>query len=177
MRQWKQQILMDETRDQSRRLDDRRRFNRVLRGGDDHNGFSSSCFGPIFWHTWHILSRNYLPKKKHDYILWLKGFMATLPCKPCRVNLPARLQEVGYNIDDHASNAVYDSRQQYTEFVYNVHNAVNEAINKPKPYPSLNDVIRYYEQFRAKTCSQKEEVGCRNQPRIEGTTIQTRTNS
>ena len=93
----------------------------------------------------------------------MKGLLGTLPCKACRDNLPKRLEEVGYTVDDHARNDCYKSRDAYTRFVFRVHDSVNKALNKPpSDFPvDYRARVEYYEQFRAQTCSAIEEVACR----------------
>lgn len=165
MRAWRRRIQVEEARRGQRLTNERRRFNARLRGGggdNNSNGFTTSCWGPALWHYWHIISRNYILDRKQGYIEFLKGLLGTLPCKACRDNLPQRLLDVGYNIDEHSKNDCYTSRGTYTRFVFAVHDAVNTALGKPKTFTSnYKERVAYYDQFRAKTCSAIEEVACR----------------
>ena len=156
MKQWKAQLKGGRPRD----VNARRQFNRVKRGMENANGFMTRCWGPPLWFSWHIMSLNYKPERKDQYIEFLRGLMGTLPCKSCRDNLPKNLREVGYDVDDHAANRVYESRAKYAKFVFDVHNAVNSMLGKE--LAEFGPTMDYYEQFRAATCDDMEREGCRS---------------
>ena len=162
MRKWKQAIL-DSERLQGgiRDIAQRRKFNDVLKGGEDNpNGFMTRCWGPPLWFSWHIMSLNYHTDRKSAYIDMLKGFMGTLPCKSCRDNLPKNLRTIGYDLSDHESNDVYNSRAAYVRFVFDLHNAVNAILGKEQV--EFDAVMPYYETFRAASCKDMEKEGCKS---------------
>lgn len=159
MRKWKEAILRSELQG-GRDLIKRRKFNLALKGGDNPNGFMTRCWGPPLWFSWHIMSLNYHTGRKKEYIDFLKGLMGTLPCKSCRVNFPRNLMTVGYDVEHHARNSVYDSRKTYVRFVFDVHNAVNKMLGKPEA--DFKTVMEFYETFRASSCSNMEKEGCKS---------------
>ena len=160
MRKWKEAILRAELQGGRRNIDERRRFNLALKNKDNPNGFMTKCWGPPLWFSWHIMSLNYHTDRKTEYIDLLKGLMGTLPCKSCRDNLPKNLRAIGYNIEDHASNNVYDSRAQYARFVFDLHNAVNAMLGKDQA--DFVQSMAYYETFRAASCKDMEKEGCKS---------------
>jgi hypothetical protein len=160
MQRWKQAILKSEQVNGNKDVAQRRHFNDVLNGGDNPNGFMTKCWGPPLWFSWHIMSLNYHVDRKSEYIDMLKGFMGTLPCKSCRDNLPRNLKVIGYDVEDHEANDVYESRMKYTYFVFELHNAVNEMLGKEKV--EFYQAMAYYEGFRATSCKDIEKEGCKS---------------
>ena len=167
MKAWKRNILTFEGGSNTRMLQERRAFNKKLKAGHTNGwrqnkmGFMTKCWGPSLWHTWHIMALNYDPARKTQYQLFLKGLKGTLPCGSCRDNLSKNLQQLGYG--DH----VYESRETYARFVFDLHNAVTEMLNKEAVQTDFEATMKHYEKFRAKSCSQMEKDGCKSSMSID----------
>ena len=129
------------------------------------DGMQSAIFGPAFWLTIHITSFNYPvnPSKqnKKDYYNWLMTIGNILPCKFCRDNFPKNLKAAKF------SWKVMDSRDTFSRFCYDLHDAVNCMLNKSSP--PFEEIRDRYESFRARCLSEKEkqkmlavqnELGC-----------------
>ena len=166
MKAWKRNILAFEGGSKSRMVQERRAFNKKLKAGrtkgwrQNKMGFMTKCWGPSLWHTWHIMALNYDPTRKAQYQLFLEGMKGTLPCGSCRDNLEKNLQQVGYG------SHVYESRETYAKFVFDLHNAINQMLNKPIQ-TDFEATMQHYEKFRAKSCSQMEKDGCKSSMSID----------
>ena len=166
MKAWKRNILAFEGGSKTRMVQERRAFNEKLRAERANGwrknkmGFMTKCWGTSLWHTWHIMALNYDPNRKAQYQLFLEGIKGTLPCGSCRDNLEKNLQQVGYG------NHVYESRETYARFVFDLHNAINKMLNKPIR-TNFEGTMEHYERFRAKSCSQMEKDGCKSSMSID----------
>jgi hypothetical protein len=120
---------------------------------ESSNGMQSSIFGPLIWHTLHIISFNYPHKPTADdklnYKNFLMSFEHTLPCVYCRANFQKNIKLSGFN------PSVMNSRDSFSRFIYRLHNCVNEMLGKKIkiPYEEVRDT---YEHFRAR-CNEKEK--------------------
>lgn len=135
------------------------------------DGFLTSVWGPTQWHMLHTISFNYPinPTKtdKKYYKQYLLNLQYTLPCKYCRINLRNNLKTLPI------TNEVMENRENFSRYVYNLHELVNKMLDK-KSNLTYCDVRERYEHFRARciespsnmlkhinTCKiQKKEKGC-----------------
>lgn len=129
------------------------------------DGMQSAIFGPAFWLTIHITSFNYptnpSEQNKQDYCTWLLSIKNILPCKFCRENFHKNLQAANF------SWKVMASRETFSRFCYDLHDAVNRMLNKTSP--PFEEIRDRYESFRARCLSEEEkqrmlgvqdELGC-----------------
>lgn len=131
---------------------------------NSNDGFSVSNWGPLIWNSLHIISFNYPVNPTNDdknhYHEYLMSLQYVLPCGACRINFPKNLKAAGYNRDK------LKNRDQFSRFIYNLHNVVNQMLGKPK-YLTYEQIRDRYEMFRAKCNSSTEtpintrfETGC-----------------
>ena len=113
---------------------------------DDYNssnGMNPKIWGPALWFVLHIISFNYPvnPSKndKKNYFIFLKSLENILPCKSCRDNLKDHLKNIDMNI--------FDNRDTFSHFIYDLHNLVNHTLNKQK-YSLYKSVKHTYQYFR-----------------------------
>jgi hypothetical protein len=127
-------------------------FNKKNYSSD--NGFQTSVWGPLIWQTFHIISFNYPVNPsnidKKNYKNWLLSFQFTLPCVYCRMNFKKNLKEVNFNY------AVFNNRETFSRFIYDLHNCVNRMLGK-KIKISYEEVRDRYEHFRSR-CSETEQT-------------------
>ena len=127
------------------------------------DGMLTNVWGPSMWHFLHTMSFNYpvdptKEDKKHyrDFILNLQY---TLPCKYCRINLVKNLKELP------PSDTVISSRENFSKYVYDLHNLINKMLKKNIDIPFC-EIREKYENFRARcnikkiTTRKKKEKGC-----------------
>ena len=162
MKSWKENILSFEAGSGRKMIAERRAYNeKVKKKGWRHSkmGFMTKCWGPSLWHTFHIMSLNYTPSRRKQYEQFLEGLKGTLPCGSCRTNLSKNLTDVGYGPH------VYRSRETYAKFVFDLHNAINRMLGKPEA-KDFEATMLHYEQFRAPSCSEMENDGCKSSMRV-----------
>jgi hypothetical protein len=75
-----------------------------------------------------------------NFILSLKY---VLPCGKCRENLKKNLKKLPLKMGD------MKSRETFSRYIYNLHELINEMLNK-KSNLSYDDVRERYENFRAR---------------------------
>jgi hypothetical protein len=114
---------------------------------NSNDGMSPLIWGPLMWNYLHISSFNYpvnpsaLDKKnKKNFV---SALSQDLPCKACRENLANNLEKIGYSDD------VFENRETYSRFIYNLHNQVNKELKKPITL-SYEEVRDRYEHFRGR---------------------------
>ena len=112
-----------------------------------NDGMLVSVWGPSQWHFLHTMSFNYpvqpteLQKKQYrDYMLSLKH---VLPCGKCRKNLVKNYQKLPLTM------AHMQSRYTFSKYVYDLHEVINEMLNK-KSGLTYEMVRERYEHFRAR---------------------------
>ena len=90
-------------------------------------GMSPDVWGPIFWHTMHIVSLGYNPepskKEQDDAIRFYKSLETMLPCGVCRAHYSEFLREMP------VEQAV-GSRDDLIYWVFRLHNKVNVNLGK-----------------------------------------------
>ena len=133
---------------------------------DSNNGMMTSIFGPATWLLLHSISFNYPVNptdsdKKHykEFVLSLQN---VLPCGKCRLNLKKNFKKL------HLEQSDLASRETFSKYIYNLHETVNNMLNK-KSGLSYENVRDIYERFRAKCAKdskggnktvKKDEKGC-----------------
>jgi hypothetical protein len=129
---------------------------------NSNDGMGTYTWGPLIWNTLHIMSFNYpvVPDEetKNHYHEYLMSLEHVLPCKSCRVNFSKNLKMAGYNRDK------LKNRDQFSRFIYDLHNVVNQMLGKPK-YLTYEQIRDRYEMFRAKCVNDtpvhtRFETGC-----------------
>ena len=90
-------------------------------------GMSPDVWGPIFWHTMHIVSLGYNPEpskqEQDDAIRFYKSLETMLPCGICRAHYSEFLREMP------VEQAV-GSRDDLIYWVFRLHNKVNVNLGK-----------------------------------------------
>jgi hypothetical protein len=122
---------------------------------DNYNsgdGMLTSVWGPSLWHYLHIMSFNYpvnptVNDKKYyrNFVINLKYVM---PCKFCRINLKTNFKTLPLTISN------MKNRDTFSRYIYNLHELVNEMLNK-KSKLSYEDVKERYEHFRSRCVNEK----------------------
>ena len=117
-----------------------------------NDGMLVSVWGPSQWHFLHTMSFNYpvhpteLQKKKYrDYVLSLKY---VLPCGKCRKNLVENFRKLPLHVSH------MKSRYTFSKYVYDLHELINEMLNK-KSGLTYDMVRERYEHFRARCAKTK----------------------
>ena len=112
-----------------------------------NDGMLVSVWGPSQWHFLHTMSFNYpvqptaLQKKQYrNYMLNLKN---VLPCGKCRKNLVKNYEKLPLTM------AHMQSRYTFSKYVYDLHELINEMLNK-KSGLTYEMVRERYEHFRAR---------------------------
>lgn len=125
------------------------------------DGMQSAIFGPAFWMTIHITSFNYpvnpTEEDKQNYATWLLSIGKILPCRYCRENFAQNMKTAGFSYES------MNSRDSFSRFCYNLHDAVNIMLHKTSP--PFEEIRDRYEALRAKclTEKQKEEFSKKKQ--------------
>ena len=109
---------------------------------------NTNKWGPSAWIFTHTIVANapeYLTEKQQEYYKnFFMDLKNILPCSYCRDSY-TQILEV-YPIDNYLHKG-YLLRWWW----YNVHNYVNQKLNKPKGYaPPFEEVLKKYDNFKAK---------------------------
>lgn len=90
-------------------------------------GMSPDVWGPIFWHTMHIVSLGYSPepskREQEDAIRFYKSLETMLPCGICRRHYSQFLVEMP--VEQAVGN-----RDDLIYWVFQLHNKVNANLGK-----------------------------------------------
>jgi len=121
-------------------------------GKDDYNsgdGMLTTVWGPGIWHFLHTMSFNYpvkpTAKNKIHYRNFMLNLQNVLPCGKCRENLKQNYKKLPLKREH------MKSRETFSKYVYELHELVNEMLQKVSGL-SYEDVRERYEHFRAR-CS------------------------
>ena len=126
-----------------------RKNKSVYKSEDYHSndGMLTTVWGPGIWHYLHTMSFNYpvnpkMEEKRHyrDFVLSLQY---VLPCGKCRKNLKKNFQKLPLTM------AAMKSRDTFSKYVYDLHETVNQMLEKRSGL-SYADVRERYEHFRAR---------------------------
>lgn len=122
------------------------------------DGMQTAIFGPIFWTAIHLVSFNFpvdpTPEQRARYKAWLLATGNVLPCRHCRENFTENIRSAlkGRALDD-----VFESRDSFSRFCYELHEKVNEMLNK-SANPTFEDIRSMYEGFRSRCLTPLEEA-------------------
>ena len=133
---------------------------------DDYNsgdGMLTYVWGPPLWHSLHTMSFNYpvnpTKEQKQQYYAFFTSLKWVLPCKYCRDNFEKNLKVLPLN------TTALANRQNFSKWLYDMHNLVNKNLNKPITL-TYEQVRNRYENFRARCLDDspkkdlKVEKGC-----------------
>jgi len=132
----------------------------MARAKNAQNGILSQHWGPPLWKFLHIMACNYDPKrkinKKYSKDIYRDFFQNVLgeilPCRKCRINYKETFRKTIEKMEEGRGKrySVYKDRESMTEFVYILHNTVNEEVRaqqaeigikkRKKKIPSLEKV-------------------------------------
>ena len=118
------------------------------------DGMLTYVWGPSLWHSLHTMSFNYPVKptkdEKNHYINFIHSLKFTLPCKYCRLNLKRNLKETGFSMK------CMQNRDTFSNYIYNLHNHINEMLGK-KNVLTYDKVRERYENFRSRCSNTKTQ--------------------
>ena len=121
----------------------------------DKEGMQTNVWGPAGWLFLHSVAQNYprdpSDQQKEDYYTFFKQVGNVLPCRYCRESY----QQFICEIDTELNINVMKSRKTLAEWLYLIHNKVNEKLNKKGP--TFENVWKQYESYRSK-CTKSPEV-------------------
>lgn len=130
------------------------------------DGMMTAIWGPSLWHALHSISFNYpvkpTIKDKKNYRNFILQLKYILPCGKCRENFRNNLKRLPLKIEN------MKSRATFSRYIYNLHEVINEMLNK-KSNLTYNEVRDRYEFFRARCKDNKslknnvltmKEIGC-----------------
>ena len=124
---------------------------------NDYNsgdGMLTGVWGPALWHTLHTMSFNYPVKPSKEQKKYYKEFFTNLqnvlPCKYCRDNYKVNLKTIPL------TRKVLKNRDNFSKWVYDMHNLVNDRLGK-KEKLTYGQVRDRYEHFRARCLVRKEK--------------------
>ena len=114
---------------------------------NSNDGMMTSIWGPTLWHSLHTISFNYpvqptLDQKK-DYYKFFLSLENVLPCGKCRTNFKQNIIDLPFSMD------VMESRYTFSKYIYDLHEHINEMLNK-KSGLTYEIVRDRYEMFRAR---------------------------
>ena len=122
------------------------------------SGMLTAVWGPALWHTLHTISFNYPTRPdratKKKYKKFLKSLRHVLPCMYCRDNYRQNIRDAGY------SERIFDNREAFSRFVFDLHNHVNKMLGKAA-HPSYERVRTKYENFRSRCLQNPDDASCR----------------
>ena len=96
-------------------------------------GFQTAAWGPVFWSMIHSISLYYEPEHADIYSHWFISLGRILPCKACRDNFDARLENCRwqYSENNTTPHFIFGSNESFRHFCVQIHNSVN--LRKPNP--------------------------------------------
>lgn len=132
---------------------------------DKNNGLCTSAWGSAGWFFLHCVAAGYpVDPNEYDntrgnarghtskaYASFFKNTGNVLPCRFCRESYLEYVAQLP--IEKYLS-----SRQKLSEWLFIIHNKVNEKLGAPQE-TDLKRVVDKYERFRAK-CHHPESLGC-----------------
>ena len=137
---------------------------------NDYNsgdGMLTGVWGPALWHTLHTMSFNYPVKPSKEQKKYYKEFFTNLqnvlPCKYCRDNYKVNLKTIPL------TRKVLKNRDNFSRWVYDMHNLVNDRLGK-KQKLTYDQVRDRYEHFRAR-CSSDIKANSKKAPNQKGGSI------
>lgn len=129
---------------------------------NENNGLVTAVWGPALWTSLHSITFGYpiqpTEEQKNDYKQLFTLIGKTMPCKYCRESYSHFIITEPTILND----TVMTNRQTLTKWLYDIHERVNQKLNKnyAKTY---DQIVQEYETSRAK-CSKSSGtkiVGCK----------------
>jgi len=132
---------------------------------NEKNGLTVSTWGPVGWLYIHSVSFGFPidPSKfdidqgnpvgttENNYRMFFKYVGKTLPCRYCRESYDKFFEEIPIRLE---------SRDSLTEWVWEMHNRVNNKLEKTYSDSDFDLVKKKYESFRAKCSPSLNSKGC-----------------
>jgi len=129
-------------------------------------GICVSVFGAPAWFYLHLVAAGYpldpdaydlkhdhpLNYTRRNYVNFFKNVGKTLPCGLCRSSYDRFIDEL--RVEDYT-----DSRRSLAEFVFKIHNKVNEKLGVPLE-PNFDSIYKKFESFHAACPKNEEAKGC-----------------
>ena len=124
----------------------------------EHVAMITKVWGPPTWFFLHSMAMSY-PKrinennsehrrKKNAMFAFLSNLGEVLPCGLCGSSYNSYIRDPNLSIWKHLN-----SRGSLVEFIYKIHNRVNEKLGVPKcDIPSFKEDVEFYSQFIAGPC-------------------------
>lgn len=105
---------------------------------------NTASWGPRTWVYTHTVAQNYKPQNKQLYKRFFTILGDVLPCKYCRASYKEFIAELP--MDSHM-----DSKKEFAEWYYNIHNKVNDKL-RAQGYintrnPSFKCIYKKYEKL------------------------------
>jgi hypothetical protein len=130
---------------------------------ESNDGMMTSIWGPPLWHTLHTISFNYpvhpTPEDKEKYYDFFASTFRVLPCKFCRENIIKNMN------NKKLPRSVFKNRETLSRWLYNIHEKVNEQLNKSSGL-SYEDVRERFEGFRSR-CLYESASDAKQQTKVE----------
>ena len=99
------------------------------------NGFASISWGPVMWFLIHLYS---FQADLYFFRTWFESLPRVLPCGACRENLPRNLIQSNYD------PKIWTSRDMVSQYMWQLHNVVNQCLGKVGPFPPYEHVRSYF---------------------------------
>lgn len=124
----------------------------------NRDGMSTNVWGNPMWFVLHTLAMAFPiddgDERRAMYRQFMESLGAVLPCGACRDNYAGNYRDAVDATHEAMGHGPYESRIAFIHFVWALHNMVNETLGKVSSPPSLGEVVRRFESFRAH-CSQR----------------------
>jgi len=121
------------------------------------NGLITKIWGPAMWMSLHSISFGYpvLPSKedKENYKKYFESIGNVLPCIHCKKSYNMFIKEGDTKLTDD----VFESRESLTNWVYKIHQAVNNKLNVDYCV-SFSELQNKYETFRVGDDEKKKKA-------------------
>lgn len=122
---------------------------------ESNDGMLTTVWGPSQWHFLHTMSFNYpvnpTDKQKLAYRNYMLNLKNVLPCGKCRNNLKENYKKLPLKMSH------MRSRETFSRYVYDLHELVNDMLNK-KSGLTYDQVRERYEHFRSRCTKTKREL-------------------
>jgi len=129
----------------------------------ERRGFQTPVWGPAAWVFLHTITFSYPDKPssemKRTFKNFFKSLCSMLPCVYCRQSYSKYCMTKGGPLA--LTSEVLSSRKSLTTWLYKIHDAVNERLEK-EDRPSYDAVKKMYTSFEAQCSSKKNKIkhGC-----------------
>ena len=129
---------------------------------NNNNNLRSAEWGPYGWKFIHCVGFGYpdnpTPEDKTKYKTFFETIGYILPCVSCRTSYQKHISDGPCKI----SEQVFDSRDNVTRWLYNLHNCVNSAI-QVKFKLTYEQMVENYKKFRV-DCEESGNSLCEQRP-------------